>query len=240
MSEIKTVYNPDVDERYEGGLVNDQFHGKGTFFFANGNKYVGDWVNNKRQGYGVMYFADGDRYEGQWINDKMNGKGTYYFKSGGKREGIFKNDKFVGQQTTTSSLSVSNRTNSSGRISPNFFATGRTVTMRENSVNEQIVHVTASNVEGFERASILNSSVFDQDMIAVNALLRGSSKGSYESYSDSESECEDTVKKIRSFEVSRRRGSATSNSSSLNGFSTIDDKRLCAKIIAEKERARGR
>ena len=67
----------EFDERYEGEFVDDQFHGKGTFYFANGSVYVGDWVNNKREGSGILYFADGDRYEGEFRNDSYGKNGVY-------------------------------------------------------------------------------------------------------------------------------------------------------------------
>ncbi len=225
MREIKTVHNPHVDECYEGSLVDDQFHGKGTFYFANGNKYVGDWINNKRQGYGIMYFADGDRYEGEWMNDKMNGRGIYYFKSGFKQEGFFRNDKYLRQKTSGVSLTDSGRTNASGKISPNFFATGRSLTITSGPSKDQNVVLTANNVEGFEKTSIANLSEHDQEKIAVNSLLKSTYRESYKSYTDSENEFEE---------------STNSSSSSLNGFSTLEDKQHCAELMAKKKQRRSK
>ena len=50
-------------------------HGKGIFYFANGNKYEGDFNNNDMHGKGILYFADGNKYEGDFKNNnKMTWK----------------------------------------------------------------------------------------------------------------------------------------------------------------------
>ncbi len=298
MSEIKTVYNPDVDERYEGGLVNDQFHGKGTFFFANGNKYVGDWVNNKRQGYGVMYFADGDRYEGQFMNDKMNGKGVYIFKAGIKKVGTFRNDKFVGSFVPPKGTHL----NGSGKISPNFFSTGRTLTITGSPTNEDKVYLRGNNVEGFETLSIGSIANTNKDSLALNAFnsrsssiasknlkttgssknrlldemceetvenLRKLEKNRHASTSvtsktsdiknklsknaSQDDMCEETVENLRKLEKNRRTSSVPEHSElksalfsseadqeSLQGFSTLQDKRRCEEIYANKYANKGK
>ena len=38
-------------------------HGKGTYYFAHGDKYTGDMMNDKREGQGVYIWTDGRRYE---------------------------------------------------------------------------------------------------------------------------------------------------------------------------------
>jgi len=38
-------------------------NGKGTYYYANGNKYIGDWVDDFRSGQGVFKWSDGGRYE---------------------------------------------------------------------------------------------------------------------------------------------------------------------------------
>ncbi len=46
-----------------GQMKNDSFNGKGTKYFANGNKYTGDWVDDKMIGRGIYTWLNGDRYE---------------------------------------------------------------------------------------------------------------------------------------------------------------------------------
>jgi hypothetical protein len=38
-------------------------NGKGTFYYANGDKYIGHMVNDKKEGEGVYIWTDGSRYE---------------------------------------------------------------------------------------------------------------------------------------------------------------------------------
>ena len=40
---------------YEGDFLNDCFHGKGTFYYFDGDKYVGDWKNDVKDGKGIYY-----------------------------------------------------------------------------------------------------------------------------------------------------------------------------------------
>jgi hypothetical protein len=67
--------------------------GFGTVQFPDGNKYVGWFVNKKRQGKGTFYFANGDRFNGTFNND-LRDEGTYTFNNGYSYTGTFKNDDF--------------------------------------------------------------------------------------------------------------------------------------------------
>jgi len=242
MREIKTVHNPHVDECYEGSLVDDQFHGKGTFYFANGNKYVGDWINNKRQGYGIMYFADGDRYEGQFMNDKMNGKGTYFFKTGNKNIGTFRNDKFVGSPVIPKGTHL----NESGKISPNFFSTGRSVTITGSPTNENKVYLSGNNIDGLK--GISTESIFntDKDSLALKVLNSRLTSVASENLKkkkskkeETDEECEETVEKIRKLEMNRMRSNALSrvNTESTKFNKTEGQKLEGVSTLKNKERS---
>ena len=52
-------------------------HGKGTDFFANGDKYTGNYKNGKPDGYGQHFWGDGSYYEGQFKSGLKHGKGTW-------------------------------------------------------------------------------------------------------------------------------------------------------------------
>jgi hypothetical protein len=85
--------------RYEGEWKDDKMHGKGTNYYASGDRYEGEWKDNNKHGKGTYYFAYGCRYEGEWKDDKMHGKGTFYFANGGRYEGEWKDDKMHGKVT---------------------------------------------------------------------------------------------------------------------------------------------
>ncbi len=52
-----------MDEQLWGQFNNDKKNGKGTLYFASGNKYIGGWVDNQRAGQGVFTWSIGNRYE---------------------------------------------------------------------------------------------------------------------------------------------------------------------------------
>jgi hypothetical protein len=52
-----------MNEQVLGQFKDDQVNGKGTFYYANGDKYTGDMVNCKKEGQGVYIWTSGNRYE---------------------------------------------------------------------------------------------------------------------------------------------------------------------------------
>jgi len=66
-----------LHKQYEGEWRNDVKHGKGTFYYLNGDRLEGMFADNLRSGYGIMYYANGDKYEGDWKFDRKNGFGIY-------------------------------------------------------------------------------------------------------------------------------------------------------------------
>jgi hypothetical protein len=64
---------PDGDW-YEGEILNDEKHGKGTGRWSDGDRYERDWLNDQRTGYGIFYSNrenefKGDRYEVEFLNN---------------------------------------------------------------------------------------------------------------------------------------------------------------------------
>ncbi len=45
--------------QYKDGKIN----GKGTLYYADGDKYTGDFVNDKKEGEGIYIWGNGNRYE---------------------------------------------------------------------------------------------------------------------------------------------------------------------------------
>ena len=115
------VFNPNTKKIiYEGGFVNDLYHGKGMLYrpfegtyrgsfklgmfngdgeieFENGNIYKGDFVRGVREGKGEMVFASGDTYEGDFKKNKFHGYGTYTWANGSTFIGEFKNGDMIGE-----------------------------------------------------------------------------------------------------------------------------------------------
>jgi len=86
-----------LHKQYEGEWQNGEKHGKGTFYYKNGNKFEGIFVNGLRNGHGVFYYANGDKYEGDWKFDKKNGFGIYVKKAEKNMHiGYYMNDKKEG------------------------------------------------------------------------------------------------------------------------------------------------
>jgi hypothetical protein len=52
-----------INEQLLGQYKDDKMNGKGTYYYANGNKYTGVWVNGKKEGQGVFIWTNGDRCE---------------------------------------------------------------------------------------------------------------------------------------------------------------------------------
>jgi hypothetical protein len=55
--------NDAINEQQMGQWKDKKRNGKGTFYYANGQKYTGDFVDDKRTGQAVMTWPSGERYE---------------------------------------------------------------------------------------------------------------------------------------------------------------------------------
>ena len=86
---------------YDGEFKDNNFHGKGTFNFFNGDVYTGEWRADKMQGRGVMTYANGDVYDGEWKDNYKDGQGTMMFHNGDIYKGEFSRGKMHGQGTYT-------------------------------------------------------------------------------------------------------------------------------------------
>ncbi len=55
---------------YLGTMKEGKPHGKGKYWFADGDVYEGEWKDGLRHGKGKQWYTDGHIYEGEWISDK--------------------------------------------------------------------------------------------------------------------------------------------------------------------------
>ena len=83
--------------QYIGKWNRGKKHGKGTYFFPNGDKYFGRWKHGKKHGNGIYFFSNGDKYEGNWKHGKQHGEGIYFFSKGDSFEGNWKQGKVHGK-----------------------------------------------------------------------------------------------------------------------------------------------
>ena len=88
-------------DKYVGEFKDWQFHGQGTYTYANGDKYVGEFKDDKSHGQGTFTHANGDKYVGEFKDWQYHGQGTYTYANGDKYVGEFKDDKSHGQGTYT-------------------------------------------------------------------------------------------------------------------------------------------
>jgi len=57
-------------------------HGRGKYFWSNGDTYEGEWFLAKRKGFGLMRYASGAIYSGEWYADEHHGQGILYASNG--------------------------------------------------------------------------------------------------------------------------------------------------------------
>ena len=56
---------------YQGQFHGGEFHGNGTYLYANGDKFEGKFRFGKKNGKGIFYVSDGETIPGRWRNDKL-------------------------------------------------------------------------------------------------------------------------------------------------------------------------
>ena len=106
----------------EDRVYEDVFHGKGTFFYREGEVYAGEWREGLRHGDATYEWPSGSKFKGQFVDDEMvhgfyktasgneylgdfmnglrHGKGKAKFKkNGGSYDGEYQNDTMHGKGT---------------------------------------------------------------------------------------------------------------------------------------------
>ena len=72
--------------RYVGQFVDDEFEGKGHYWWRDGAEYEGTYVEGRTNGFGTYKFVNGDVYSGGWKDDKRHGVGIHMCKNGRRWE----------------------------------------------------------------------------------------------------------------------------------------------------------
>lgn len=78
------------EEYYIGYWKNDQFHGKGEYYYSNGDVYKGEFKEGQHDGKGVLTCVNGNKYEGYFKNHRFHGQGKFYDIDGIIWEGEFR------------------------------------------------------------------------------------------------------------------------------------------------------
>lgn len=81
---------------YEGSILNNEPHGKGTFIYANNDKYIGDCKFGKFDGFGIYEYSNGAKYTGFFSYGRFHGIGTFE-DDVNVYKGTWRNDRKHGQ-----------------------------------------------------------------------------------------------------------------------------------------------
>eukprot|EP00163_Fabomonas_tropica_P001403 TRINITY_DN11059_c0_g1_i2.p2 TRINITY_DN11059_c0_g1~~TRINITY_DN11059_c0_g1_i2.p2 ORF type:complete len:163 (-),score=56.78 TRINITY_DN11059_c0_g1_i2:228-716(-) len=81
--------------------------------WAEGGKYEGDWKDGRRHGRGVFYYLNGDVYDGEWQDDLKHGVGTYTFANTGA---VYQGEWILGKQQGNGTVSYTNNMKFSGEF----------------------------------------------------------------------------------------------------------------------------
>jgi hypothetical protein len=93
------VFNFDDEfkgNKYEGEFKQGLPHGKGKYFFSDGEIYDGDWANGVPHGNGIYKFKDGRTYNGEYVEGQKT-KGKLKFLNGSFYQGFFRDGVFNGE-----------------------------------------------------------------------------------------------------------------------------------------------
>lgn len=78
----RTLYYPNGDIKYIGTVLFGKMHGRGTYYFRNGDRYEGMFENDYFAGAGIYYSANGARFEGHYRYDQRHGMGKSFRADG--------------------------------------------------------------------------------------------------------------------------------------------------------------
>jgi len=62
-------------DKYTGDIVDGEAHGQGVYEMTNREKYSGSVVEGEKQGYGEYLYRNGDVYKGEWSDGLRHGSG---------------------------------------------------------------------------------------------------------------------------------------------------------------------
>jgi hypothetical protein len=81
---------------YVGDELNGKRHGKGIYYYSNGDTYDGDWLDGERHGRGTYTWSCVTVYVGEWHQGLMHGRGIYTWSHGDVYDGKWENANMHG------------------------------------------------------------------------------------------------------------------------------------------------
>ena len=72
---IGMYYMPDQTVLYFGEWKHDQYEGRGTYLYDDGERYEGQLKKGQRNGMGQMTYRNGCVYKGCWLDGRKDGEG---------------------------------------------------------------------------------------------------------------------------------------------------------------------
>ena len=84
------LINSNGDESYKGNFDKNEFNGKGTYSYQNGDRYEGNFEYGIKRGEGRYFRNDDVEFEGFWNNDLPNGNGIITYR-GNSLKGFWRN-----------------------------------------------------------------------------------------------------------------------------------------------------
>jgi hypothetical protein len=96
ISIAQKTFKDELGNIYSGNFIENDFNGKGTCTYSNGETYEGEWKDGVFSGKGTLSYPNGEKYEGNWSNGLQEGKGKYYYQNGEKYEGNWKEGNISG------------------------------------------------------------------------------------------------------------------------------------------------
>ena len=167
---ISKDYYENGSLKYEGEFSDDEYNGKGKFYYPNGDYYIGQFEKGKKHGFGIDYYKNGKKkYEGKFEEDEYKDQqGAFYFENGemyigqfqkGKKNGqgmickdgkIIKEGFFVDDELRNSNSSQNNYNNN------------------YNNINDTDNNINNNNINNNYINNIDNSIYFDNNMDNIN------------------------------------------------------------------------
>lgn len=132
---------------YEGTILNDLFHGYGTYVWSEGRKYIGEWIKGQMDGKGLFSYLNGSYYEGEFHCGLRNGGGKYQWNESKSYEGGWLNGaqhgkgKYIKNGRTIEGIWIQGKLKNTLNVS-----SFNDLTSTYTCENNETLHITVNNM----------------------------------------------------------------------------------------------